>query len=62
MIKNVIFDLDGTLLNTLEDLAIATNYALKQLKKYVNLLAMESQNSLSAQFQMGKIILILKNV
>ena len=30
MIKNVIFDLDGTLLNTLEDLAIATNYALKQ--------------------------------
>lgn len=28
--KIVIFDLDGTLLNTLEDLAIATNYALKQ--------------------------------
>lgn len=29
MIKAVIFDLDGTLLNTLEDLANACNYALK---------------------------------
>lgn len=28
MIKTIIFDLDGTLLNTLEDLMISTNYAL----------------------------------
>ncbi len=30
MIKAVIFDLDGTLVNSLNDLAISTNYALKQ--------------------------------
>lgn len=30
MIKAVIFDLDGTLLNTLEDLWISTNFALSQ--------------------------------
>ena len=30
MIKLVIFDLDGTLLNTISDLAGSTNYALKQ--------------------------------
>lgn len=30
MIKNVIFDLDGTLLNTLQDLKDSTNYALEQ--------------------------------
>lgn len=30
MIKTVIFDLDGTLLNTLEDLWISTNFALSQ--------------------------------
>lgn len=32
MKKIIIFDLDGTLLNTLEDLADSTNYALKQFK------------------------------
>ena len=31
MIELVIFDLDGTLLNTIADLAASTNYALKQL-------------------------------
>ena len=30
MYKNYIFDLDGTLLNTLADLASSTNYALRQ--------------------------------
>ena len=30
MIKLVIFDLDGTLLNSLEDLAASTNYALRR--------------------------------
>lgn len=30
MKKLVIFDLDGTLLNTLGDLAASTNYALKK--------------------------------
>lgn len=30
MIQLVIFDLDGTLLNTIDDLAVSTNYALKQ--------------------------------
>lgn len=30
MIKMVIFDLDGTLVNSLEDLAISVNYALKR--------------------------------
>lgn len=29
-VKLVIFDLDGTLVNTLEDLGVSTNYALKQ--------------------------------
>lgn len=29
MIKGIIFDLDGTLLNTIEDLAASTNYALR---------------------------------
>ena len=28
--KTYIFDLDGTLLNTLNDLAASTNYALRQ--------------------------------
>ncbi len=31
MIKAVLFDLDGTLVNSLEDLAASTNYALKTL-------------------------------
>ena len=30
MIDTIIFDLDGTLLNTLEDLKDSTNFALKQ--------------------------------
>ena len=30
MIDTIIFDLDGTLLNTLEDLKDSTNYALKK--------------------------------
>ena len=30
MTKLVIFDLDGTLLNSLQDLAASTNYALRQ--------------------------------
>ncbi len=30
MIKAVLFDLDGTLVNSLEDLAVSTNYALKK--------------------------------
>lgn len=30
MIKTIIFDLDGTLLNTLEDLMISTNFALSE--------------------------------
>ena len=30
MINTLIFDLDGTLLNTLEDLKNATNFALKK--------------------------------
>ena len=29
MIKGIIFDLDGTLLNTLNDLADSTNYVLR---------------------------------
>ncbi len=32
-IKAVIFDLDGTLLDTLEDIAISVNYVLKEYKK-----------------------------
>lgn len=32
MVKLVIFDLDGTLLNSLEDLAASTNYALRRAR------------------------------
>ena len=32
MKKLIIFDLDGTLINSIKDLATSTNYALEQLK------------------------------
>ena len=33
MRKIAIFDMDGTILNTLEDLTISTNYALEKMGK-----------------------------
>ena len=37
MTKLVIFDLDGTLLNTVEDLGNATNFALKECLSLIHI-------------------------
>ena len=34
--KLIVFDLDGTLVNSLADLAAATNISLKKLTKFIN--------------------------
>ena len=49
MIKNVIFDLDGTLLDTLEDLASSVNYAL--LSQGFPTISLERYAGLSATAQ-----------
>jgi phosphoglycolate phosphatase len=64
----IIFDLDGTLLNTLDDLADSTNYALKYFD-YTQRTIDEVRNfvgngvaKLIERAIMVKIIQILKNV
>ena len=60
MKKLIIFDLDGTLLNTIADLAQSTNHALQALgypthpESDYNFMATESTNCSSAPSRKGK--------